>query len=313
MTHEMAMISGGANPELSAKIAQLLNTHLVKTETMIFSDGEVNVTINETIRGKHVFIVQPTFAPAENIIELLVAADAAKRASAYKIIAVVPYYGYARQDRKDKPRTAIGAKLMANLLTAAGINRIITMDLHADQIQGFFEFPVDHLYASSVFLPYLQEKHIENLCCASPDTGGTRRAAAYAKELGADLVIGFKQRSKANVVGTLQLVGDVKDKNVILFDDIMDTGGTMCKAAELIKESGANSVSAICTHALFSGNALEKIENSALDKVIVTDTIPLKRPSDKVEVISVAEVFADVIRSVMDNTSIRSHFKMNIS
>ena len=309
MNSEIALITGRAHRELAEKISTHLGVPLLAEDIVQFADGEIQTYFNETIRGKHAFIIQPTFSPAENIIELLILIDAAKRASAMEIIAVVPYFGYSRQDRKDKPRTSIGAKLMANLLTAAGINRLITMDLHADQIQGFFEIPVDHLYASTIFLPYIKSLEWDNLCVVSPDTGGTKRASTYAKTLDCDFAIGFKQREKANEVAALQIIGNVKDKNVILLDDIMDTGGTICKAAQKIKELGAKKIYAMCTHALLSGNALDKIENSAIDKVIVTDTIPLKRPSDKIEVLTVSKVIAEVIQSVVDNTSIENHFK----
>lgn len=309
-TTDIALVTGRANRELAEKIAKHLGTSLLDEEIVQFKDGEIQAYYNETIRGRHVFIIQPTFSPAENILELLILIDAAKRASAAEIIAVVPYYGYSRQDRKDKPRTSIGAKLMANLLTAAGINRLITMDLHADQIQGFFEVPVDHLYASTVFLPYIRSLNWDNLCIVSPDTGGTKRASLYAKALDCDFAIGFKQREKANEVAAMQIIGNVKDKNVILLDDIMDTGGTICKAAERVKELGAKKVYAMCTHPLLSGNALEKLENSVLDKVVVTDTVPLKRPSDKVEVCTIANLVGDVIKSVIDHTSIASHFEV---
>ncbi|MCQ2263987.1 MAG: ribose-phosphate pyrophosphokinase [Bacteroidales bacterium] len=309
-TTDIALVTGRANRELAEKIAKYLGTSLLDEEIVQFKDGEIQAYYNETIRGKHVFIIQPTFSPAENILELLILIDAAKRASAAEIVAVIPYYGYSRQDRKDKPRTSIGAKLMANLLTAAGINRLITMDLHADQIQGFFEVPVDHLYASTVFLPYIRNLKWDNLCIVSPDTGGTKRASMYAKALDCDFAIGFKQREKANEVAALQIIGNVEGKNVILLDDIMDTGGTICKAAERVKELGAKKVYAMCTHPLLSGNALEKLEASVIDKVVVTDTVPLKRPSDKVEVCSIAELTAEVIKSGIDHTSIASHFEI---
>jgi ribose-phosphate pyrophosphokinase len=234
--------------------------------------------------------------------------DASRRASAHRIIAVIPYFGYARQDRKDKPRVPIGAKLVANLLTAAGADRIITMDLHADQIQGFFDVPVDHLYASRLFLPYLKKCKIENLCMASPDTGGTRRAAMYAKYLDADLAIGFKQRPRPNEIGKLQIIGDVQGKNVVLVDDIIDTATTICKAAGIIKDSGATSVRAMCVHPVLSGKAFELIEKSALEEVIVTDTIPLRRNHDKITVLSIDRLFATVIKSVISNQSINILF-----
>ena len=308
MNSDVALVSGGANRALAERIAEHLGMQLSSVDIPHFKDGEIQVYYNETIRGKHVFIIQPTFAPAENIMELLLLIDAAKRASAYKIIAVMPYFGYARQDRKDKPRTSIGAKLMSNLLTAAGVDRVITMDLHADQIQGFFEIPVDHLFSSNVFLPYIKSLELDNLCIVSPDTGGTKRASTYAKALKCDLAIGYKQRAKQNVVADLQIIGDVKDKNVIIVDDIIDTGGTLCKAAARCKEAGAKRVLAMCAHGLLSGSGMDNVENSAIEKLIITDTIPLKRPSESIEVVSVAKLMAEVIRSVMEKTSISSHF-----
>jgi ribose-phosphate pyrophosphokinase len=306
-----AIVTGRANPELARKIAEDLDMHLLEVEIAQFKDGEIQVYYNETIRGKFVFIIQPTFAPAENLMELLILIDAAKRASAYKIIAVLPYFGYARQDRKDRPRTSIGAKLMANLLIAAGVDRVITMDLHADQIQGFFEIPVDHMYSSNVFYPYIQSLQLDNLCMVSPDTGGTKRASSYAKALDCDLAIGFKQREKQNEVANLQIIGDVRDKNCIIVDDIIDTGGTLIKAANKLKEHGAKSVMAMCTHGLLSGNGLENIEKSNIDKLILTDTIPLRQKSEKVEIVTVAHLLAEVIKSVIDRTSISSHFLFN--
>jgi ribose-phosphate pyrophosphokinase len=308
MNHDYVLVAGRANPELAKRIAEFLHKPLLSVDIMQFKDGEIQVYYNESIRGRDVFIIQPTFSPADNIIELLIAIDAAKRASARSIIAVIPYFGYARQDRKDKPRTSIGAKLMCNLLTTAGVSRVITMDLHADQIQGFFEVPVDHLFASNVFIPMVKNSGWENISIASPDTGGTKRASTYAKALNCELAIGYKQREKQNEVASLQIIGDVKDKNVILVDDIIDTAGTLCKAAARIKEMGAKSVRAMCAHGLFSGDALEKIENSVLDEVLITDTIPMKRPCDKVKVVSVAKLLSEIILSVEDNTSISSHY-----
>jgi len=306
-----AIVTGRANPELAKKIAEDLNMKLLEVEIAQFKDGEIQAYYNETIRGKSVFIIQPTFGPAENLIELLILIDAAKRASAHQIIAVIPYFGYGRQDRKDKPRTSIGAKLMANLLIAAGVSRVVTLDLHADQIQGFFEIPVDHLYSSNVFYPYIQSLKLDNLCMVSPDTGGTKRASTYAKALNCDLAIGFKHREKQNEVSTLQIIGDVKDKNCIIVDDIIDTGGTLIKAANKLKENGAKSVMAMCAHGLLSGNGLQNIESSTIDKLILTDTIPMKQESDKVEIVTVAHLLAEVIKSVMDMTSISSHFLFN--
>lgn len=308
MNYEYVLVAGRSNPELAKKIADHLNKPLFPVDILQFKDGEIQVYFNDTIRGKNVFIIQPTFSPADNIIELLIMIDAAKRASARNIVAVVPYFGYARQDRKDKPRTSIGAKLMCNLLMAAGVTRIITMDLHADQIQGFFEIPVDHLFASNVFIPYVREMNMENICIASPDTGGTKRASTYAKALNCDLVIGYKHREKQNEVASLQIIGDVKDKNVIIVDDIIDTAGTLCKAAGRIKEMGAKSVRAMCAHGLFSGTAIDNIENSALEEVLVTDTVPLRRECSKIKVVSVSKLMAEVIQAVVDDTSISSHY-----
>ncbi|MCQ2276969.1 MAG: ribose-phosphate pyrophosphokinase [Bacteroidales bacterium] len=308
MNYEYVLVAGRSNPELAKKIAEHLNKPLFPVDILQFKDGEIQVYFNDTIRGKNVFLIQPTFSPADNIIELLIMIDAAKRASARNIVAVVPYFGYARQDRKDKPRTSIGAKLMCNLLMAAGVTRIITMDLHADQIQGFFEIPVDHLFASNVFIPYVKEMNMDNICIASPDTGGTKRASTYAKALNCDLVIGYKHREKQNEVASLQIIGDVKDKNVIIVDDIIDTAGTLCKAAARIKEMGAKSVRAMCAHGLFSGSAIENIENSVLEEVLVTDTVPLRKECSKIKVVSVSKLMAEVIQAVVDDTSISSHY-----
>ncbi len=305
---EVKIVAGRCSQALAAKIAQVYGQKLVEVEIMQFSDGEFQPSYSETLRGCEVFIVQSTIPPADNLMELLYMIDAAKRASAHKIIAVMPYFGCARQDRKDKPRVPIGAKLVANLLTAAGVDRIITMDLHADQIQGFFDVPVDHLYASRIFLPYLKQRNFKNLCMASPDTGGTRRAAMYAKYLEADLAIGYKQRPRPNVIGSLQIIGDVKDKDVVLVDDIIDTAGTICKAAAAIKELGANSVRAMCVHPVLSGKAYENLENSVLEEIITTDTIPLRQKCDKITVLSVDKLFATVIGSVISNRSINTLF-----
>ena len=262
----------------------------------------------ETVRGCDVFIIQSTFQPSDNLFELLLMIDAAKRASAKNITAVIPYFGFARQDRKDKPRVAIGAKLVSNLLVTAGITRIITMDLHADQIQGFFDMPVDHLYASSIFLPYLKGLNLPRLTMASPDMGGTKRANAYAKFLNCEMVICYKQRKKANVIESMTLIGDVEGKDIVLIDDIVDTAGTLTKAADLMMEKGASSVRAICTHPILSGKAYETIEKSKITELIVTDTIPLKSSSSKIRVISVADLFADVLGKVHNFESISDHF-----
>jgi len=303
--------AGRATYELAEKIANVCENRLVDVEVMTFSDGEFQPSFSETLRGCEVFIIQSTMPPSDNLMELLYLVDAAKRASAHKINVVTPYFGCARQDRKDKPRVPIGAKLVANLLTAAGIDRFITMDLHADQIQGFFDVPVDHLYASRIFLPYLKSRNFENLCLASPDTGGTRRAATYAKYLDADLAIGYKQRARPNEVAKLQIIGDVKDKEVVLVDDIIDTAGTICKAASEIKAKGAKSVRAMCVHPVLSGKAYENIERSELEELIVTDSIPLKRPSDKITVLSVDRLFASAIKSIVTHESLDKLFNFD--
>lgn len=311
MSQEINFVSGRTTRVLSEKIAQFFGKELRNVKINVFSDGEFQPSFEETIRGNELFIIQSTYAPADNLMELLMLADAAKRASARHIIAVIPYFGYARQDRKDKPRVPIGAKLVANLLTAAGINRIITMDLHADQIQGFFDVPVDHMYASSIFIPFLRVLNLPKLTIASPDTGGTRRAATYAKFLDTDFVICYKQRSKPNEVGKMVVIGEVEGRDVVLVDDIIDTAGTITLAANLLKQKGANSVRAMCTHPILSGNAYERIENSDLTEIITTDTIPLKKQSDKIKVLTTAELFADVIDKVTRYDSISSHFNFN--
>ena len=273
-----------------------------------YSDGEFQPSFEESVRGARIFIIGSTHPSSENLMEMLLMLDAAKRASARHITAVLPYFGWARQDRKDKPRVPIGAKLIAKLIEAAGATRIITMDLHADQIQGFFEKPVDHLFASSIFLPYVKSLKLNNLTIASPDMGGSKRAYAYSKFLQSDVVICYKQRTKANVISHMELIGDVEGKNVILVDDMVDTAGTLAKAADLMIERGALSVRAICTHAILSGNAYEKIEKSKLEELIVTDSIPSKKDHEKVRVLSCAPLFAEVMKSVHNNLSISSNF-----
>jgi ribose-phosphate pyrophosphokinase len=275
---------------------------------MEFSDGEFQPSFEETVRGQDVFIIQSTMPPSDNLFELLLMVDAAKRASARKIIAVIPYFGFARQDRKDKPRVAIGAKLVANMLMAAGVDRLMTMDLHADQIQGFFEVPVDHLFASTIFLDELEKLNNGNLIMAAPDAGGAKRANSYAKKLDVGLAICHKQRKKANEVAEMTVIGDVAGKDVILIDDMCDTAGTLTKAADLFIEKGAKSVRAFCTHAVLSGPAYDRINASKLTELIVTDTIPLRHHSDKIRVVTVADLFADVIRRMVNNESISSHF-----
>lgn len=308
MVSNVKFFSGTASKSIAEKIAHSYGAELGNVIINRFSDGEFQPSFEETVRGADVFIVQSTFPPVENLFELLLMVDAAKRASAKRIAVVIPYFGYARQDRKDKPRVPVGAKLVANMLSAAGIDRIMTMDLHADQIQGFFEVPVDHLYASSIFIPYVKELNLPNLSIASPDMGGSKRANAYAKHLNAEMVICYKQRKKANVIENMTVIGEVKGKNIILVDDMVDTAGTLTRAADMMLDRGAESVRAICTHPILSGKAYEKIEDSGITELIVTDTIPAKRESKKIKVLTSADLFADVIDKVLNNNSISSNF-----
>jgi len=295
---------------LAEKIAESYGTSLGKVIFSRYSDGEFQPSFEESVRGARVFIIGSTNPSSENLMEMLLMLDAAKRASARHITAVMPYFGWARQDRKDKPRVPIAAKMIAKMLETAGATRIITMDLHADQIQGFFEKPVDHLFASTLFLPYLKDLNLDNLTIASPDMGGSKRAYAYSKALKSDVVICYKQREKANVISHMELIGNVEGKNVVLVDDMVDTAGTLTKAADLMMERGALSVRAICTHPILSGDAYDKIEKSKLKELIVTDSIPLTQQSNKVRVLSAAELFADVMHRVHHNTSISSKFLM---
>jgi ribose-phosphate pyrophosphokinase len=308
MESQVRLFSGIASTSLAEKIAHAYGKQLGKVAHYRFSDGELQASYEESIRGQSVFIIQSTMPPADNLMELLLLIDAAKRASARHIIPVIPYFGYARQDRKDQPRVAIGAKLVADMLAVAGATRVMTMDLHADQIQGFFNVPVDHLYASTIFLPYIQSLKLSNLSIAAPDMGGSKRANAYAKHLNADLVICYKQRAKANVVESMTAIGEIEGKNIVLVDDLVDTGGTLCKAADMMMDRGALSVRAVCTHPVLSGKAYDNIANSKLTELIVTDTIPLKQESAKIKVLSVAELFAKVIDSVHNYESISSNF-----
>jgi ribose-phosphate pyrophosphokinase len=308
MPFNVKLFSGESTLYLSEKIATHFGEPLSKQTTARFKDGEFEPCFEESIRGDDVFIIQSTFPPADNLMELLLMIDAAKRASAKRIVAVIPYFGWARQDRKVKPRVPIGAKLVANLLEAAGVTRIMTMDLHADQIQGFFDVPVDHLYSSFLFLEHLQKMDLDNLVMATPDVGGTRRANAYAKALNVDLAICYKQRKVVNQVDSMTVIGDVEGKDVVLVDDIIDTGGTLCKAADMMLEHGARSVRACITHPLLSGNAHENIRKSKLTELMVTDTIPLREQNDKITVISVAPLFADVIRKAHNYESISTKF-----
>ena len=296
--------------ELARKIAGKYGADLGNVITSVYSDGEFQPSFEESIRGTRIFIIGSTNPGPKNLMEMLLMLDAAKRASARHITAVMPYFGWARQDRKDKPRVPIAAKLIAKMLETAGATRIITMDLHADQIQGFFEKPVDHLFASTIFLPYLRTLNLDNLTIASPDMGGSKRAYAYSKFLESEVVICYKQRAKANVISHMELIGHVKGKNVVLVDDMVDTAGTLTKAADLMMERGALSVRAICTHAVLSGNAYERIENSQLEELIVTDSIPIKKESKKIKVLSCADLFAEVMYNVHHNRSISSKFLM---
>lgn len=308
MKSQVKLFSGIATEDLANKIATAYGQPLGKLVHYRFSDGELQASYEESIRGHNVFIMQSTMPPADNLMELLLLIDAAKRASARQIVAVLPYFGYARQDRKDQPRVAIGAKLVADMLAVAGATRVMTMDLHADQIQGFFNVPVDHLYASTIFLPYLKKLNIENLTIAAPDMGGSKRANGYAKHLKADIVICYKQRAKANVIESMTAIGEIEGRNIVLVDDLVDTAGTLCKAADMMMERGALSVRAICTHPVLSGKAYENIQNSKLTELIVTDTIPLKEQSSKIKVLTVSDLFAKVINSVHNYESISSNF-----
>ena len=302
------VFSGTATKYLAEKICQSLGCPLGQLLITKFSDGEFAVSYEESIRGRDVFLVQSTFPNSDNLMELLLMIDAAKRASARTINAVIPYFGWARQDRKDKPRVSIGAKLVADLLSTAGVNRVITMDLHADQIQGFFNVPVDHLYASGVILPYLQSLHLEDLVIASPDVGGSKRANTYAKYLGCPLVLCNKTPARANLIASMQIVGDVKGKNVVIVDDMVDTAGTITKAADLMKEAGAKSVRACASHCVMSGPASERVENSALEEIVFTNSIPYNKNCSKVKQLSVADMFAETIRRVINNESISSQY-----
>ena len=302
------IFTGRQTVELAGLIAKSYGSPVGQVNIQQFSDGEFQPSFDESVRGSRVFLVQSTTPPADNFMELLMMIDAAKRASARHITAVLPYFGMARQDRKDKPRVPITAKLYAKMLEAAGATRVMTMDLHADQIQGFFEIPVDHLFSSSIFLPDMKALNLDNLTIASPDMGGSKRATAYGNQLGADVVICYKQRKKANVIDKMTVIGNVKDQNVILLDDMVDTAGTLTKAADMLMDQGAKSVRAYCTHGVLSGPAYERLSNSAITELVITDTIPLKEPHDKIRVLSVADLFASVMKSVNSNQSISGHF-----
>jgi ribose-phosphate pyrophosphokinase len=302
------IFSGTGSQALAAEICKISRSQLGKVNIQRFSDGEISPIFLESVRGDYVFLVQSTYAPAENLMELLLMIDAARRASANKVIAVIPYFGYARQDRKDRPRVAIGSKLVANMLVAAGADRVITMDLHAPQIQGYFDIPVDHLDSHAVFIPYIENLRLENLTFAAPDVGATNRIREIASYFNAEMVICDKHRKRANEIASMVVIGDVVDKDIVLIDDICDTGGTLAKSAALLKEKGARSVRALITHPVLSGKAYENIDNSVLEELIVCDTIPLRKESKKIRVISVAELFAVAIRNAFENKSITSLF-----
>ena len=302
------VFAGTKSRYLAEEICKELGCELGQMNTTHFADGECAVSYEESIRGKNVFLVQSTFPNSDNLMELLLMVDAAKRASAKSIVAVMPYFGWARQDRKDKPRVSIGAKLVADLLSVAGVSRIITMDLHADQIQGFFDIPVDHLYASMVFIPYIKSLNLDDLVIATPDVGGSKRASAYSKCLGVPLVLCHKTRAKANVVDTMQIIGDVEGKNVILVDDIVDTAGTISKAADLMMENGAKSVRAIASHCIMSGNASERVRESKMTEIVFTNSIPYDRCCPKLKQLSIAKGFAEAIQCVLNNQSISKQY-----
>ena len=303
------IFSGTNSRYLAEKICKSLNCPLGNMKIEHFSDGEFSVSFEESIRGQYIYLVQSTFPNSDNLMELLLMIDAAKRASAYKVIAVIPYYGWARQDRKDKPRVSIGAKLIADMLSVAGVDRIITMDLHADQIQGFFNIPVDHLYGSTIFVPYIKSLKLKNLVIASPDVGGTKRAGSYAKHLEVPMVLGHKTREKANVVGEMRIIGDVTGKDVIIVDDMADTAGTLCKAANLIMENGANSVRAIVSHGVMSGEAIDNIMASSLTEIAFTDSIPFDcSKCSKVRILTIADMFAETIFRVQEHKSISEQY-----
>lgn len=308
MSQSIKIYSGSASRYLAEKISDFFGSPLGSIELLEFSDGEMQVYYEESIRGSDIFIVQSTFAPANNLMELLLLIDAARRASANQVVVVIPYFGYARQDRKFKSRVSVGAKLVANILTAAGADRIVTMDLHAGQIQGFFDIPLDHLDATAVFVPYLKSLKLDNFCIASPDIGGAARARKYAKYLNAELILVDKHRTRPNEVASMQVIGDPTGKNIVLIDDLVDTAGTLCKAANLLIEKGALSVRAVATHPILSGPAYDRIDKSKLVELAVTDTIPLKKDTKKIKVISIAPVFAKAFRKIYNHESISSLF-----
>lgn len=319
-SHRLELFACRASEDFARKVIDHLNAlrnedekelHLGQIEVTPFSDGEFQPKFTESVRGASVYIIQSTIPPADNLMELLLTIDAAKRASADKVIAVIPYFGWARQDRKDRPRVAIGAKLVANLLRAAGADRVMACDLHADQIQGFFDIPLDHIYASKVFIPYIKSRGIENLAIAAPDMGGAKRANTYAKALDASVIICHKTRERANVVGSITAIGEVEGKNIIIVDDMIDTAGTLCKAAEVLINKGAASVRACATHGIFSAQALQRLHDSVISEIFITDTIPHPELKDdpKIRIVSMTEVFAKIIHKVYNYESISSDFE----
>ena len=308
MISNVKIFSGTGSQYLAEKIAKKFGEPLGKVNIQRFSDGEIGVEFQESIRGRSVFLIQSTYAPSDNLMELLLMIDAAKRASAYKVIAVMPYYGFARQDRKDRPRVAIGSKLVANMLTAAGADRVVTMDLHAPQIQGYFDIPVDHLDSSAIFIPYIENLNLKNLTFAAPDVGSANRIREISTYFECEMVICDKHRKRANEIASMVVIGDVTDRDIVLIDDICDTGGTLAKSAGLMKEKGARSVRALCTHPVLSGNAYENIQNSALEELVVCDTIPVRGVCDKIKILSVDELFAVALRNAYENKSINSLF-----
>jgi len=304
----MKVFSCRASKHLAERIVKELGIELGKSSVTEFRDGEFQPAFDESVRGDMVFIIQSTNPPADNLFELLLMIDAAKRASAYKVIAVIPYYGFARQDRKDRPRVSIGAKLSSDLLGTAGVDRIITMDLHADQIQGFFNVPVDHLFGSAIFAPYIEKLKLENLTVSAPDMGGSKRANAYARHLQSEMVLCYKLRKKPNVVEEMSIIGEVEDRNVIIIDDMVDTAGTLVLAAQMMKDRGATSIRAFATHPVLSGNAVERINDSPIEELVVTDSMPIMNTSSKIKVLSIADIFATTIQAVNTNQSISTNF-----
>jgi ribose-phosphate pyrophosphokinase len=304
----MKVFSCRGSKQLAQKIADELGVELGRSSVTEFSDGEFQPCYDESVRGCMVFIVQSTNPPAENMFELLLMIDAAKRASAYKVIAVIPYYGFARQDRKDRPRVSIGSKLSADLLSAAGVDRVITMDLHADQIQGFFNVPVDHLFGSAIFAPYIEKLALENLTVSAPDMGGSKRANAYARHLQSEMVLCYKLRKKPNVIEEMSIIGEVEGRNVVIIDDMVDTAGTLCLAAQMMTDRGATSIRAFATHPVLSGNSIERIEKSPILELVVSDSMPIKHTSPKIKVLSISDIFAKTIQAVNMNLSISTNF-----